>query len=77
MQLVLKAADIGHLALPEQLHRMWVERLQEEFYAQGDREREAGLDISALMDRKKYSTIASSQVGITCNSYSPLVVRQV
>ena len=41
---------------------MWVERLQNEFFAQGDKEREAGLDVSPLMDRRKSGTVASSQV---------------
>ncbi|KAK9812325.1 hypothetical protein WJX73_002529 [Symbiochloris irregularis] len=63
MQIALKAADIGHLALPRALHCTWVERLQNEFFAQGDREREAGLAISPLMDRNKSGTVASSQVG--------------
>ena len=37
----LKCADLGHLARPYEIHRVWVEALQEEFWAQGDREREA------------------------------------
>ena len=35
----LKAADLGHLARQPSIHRVWVEALQEEFWAQGDRER--------------------------------------
>lgn len=66
MQIALKAADIGHLALPRALHCTWVERLQNEFFAQGDREREAGMSISPLMDRNKSGTVASSQV-TTCH----------
>lgn len=62
-QVALKCADVGHLALPEQQHRMWVERLQEELYLQGDQERALGIPISALMDRTKPSTVANSQVG--------------
>ena len=62
VQIALKCADLGHLALPPALHKKWVERLQQEFYAQGDREREAGLPVSALMERSKASKLSSSQV---------------
>ena len=40
--LVLKAADLGHLARPLAVHKGWVEVLFEEFWRLEDREREAG-----------------------------------
>ena len=61
-QCALKCADLGHLALPEELHRDWVSRLEEEFFLQGDQERKAGLPISPLMDRTKANSLFSSQV---------------
>ena len=61
-QVALKCADVGHLALPTRVHKVWVDRLQQEFFLQGDREREAGLPVSALMDRHKASKLSSSQV---------------
>lgn len=60
-QVALKCADVGHLALPTELHKVWVGRLQDEFYLQGDVERDRGMPISALMDRDKPSNIANSQ----------------
>ena len=63
LQVALKCADIAHLALPVDLHRTWVQRLQDEFFLQGDREREAGMAVSALMDRNKATQLSSSQVG--------------
>jgi hypothetical protein len=30
----LQVADLGHLALPMKIHSVWLERLQEEFFAQ-------------------------------------------
>lgn len=30
----VQVADIGHCALPPKLHKLWVTRLQEEFFAQ-------------------------------------------
>lgn len=59
--MALKCADLGHLALPSELHKMWVTRLQDEFYAQGDQERKLNLSVSALMERGKAS-LCSSQV---------------
>lgn len=37
---------------------------QDEFFLQGDLEREAGMPVSALMDRHKASKLSSSQVMI-------------
>lgn len=52
LQMSLKVADLGHLASPQSVHIQWVRRLEEEFFKQGDREREAGLAITPLMDRR-------------------------
>merc|ERR1719424_1680449 len=49
----MKCADLGHLALQWDLHRAWVSRLEEEFFAQGDREKALGHPVSFLMDRQK------------------------
>ena len=40
----------------------WLERLEEELFRQGDRERAAGLPISPLFDRTKQG-VSKSQVG--------------
>ena len=81
MQCALKAADIGHLALPNAVHNLWVLRLQDEWFAQGDLERKANMPISALMDRQKASNLSSSQVcwgclsdTLTCHSSSHLLL---
>ena len=61
--LVLKCADIGHTACGFDLHKVWVHRLQEELYNQGDLERESGLPISAMADRhNEEMTIETSQL---------------
>ena len=43
------------------IYRQWCERIMEEFFQQGDRERESGLDISPMCDRYN-ATIEKSQV---------------
>jgi len=53
LQVAMKCADIGHLALEWTNHVQWVGRLEAEFFAQGDREQALGLPISFLMDRTK------------------------
>ncbi len=54
-------ADLGHLAEELEVHRKWVARLEEEFFKQGDKEREKGLTISPLFDRNKPG-VTKSQV---------------
>ena len=62
-QMALKCADLGHLTASREVHRRWVTRLESEFFAQGDREREALLPISPLMDRTREG-VTKSQPGV-------------
>jgi len=62
LQVAMKCADLGHLALDWTLHLQWVRRLEFEFFAQGDREKQLGLPVSFLMDREKPGA-SKSQVG--------------
>lgn len=34
LQMLLKCADIGHLAAPSALHKRWAYQLEEEFFRQ-------------------------------------------
>jgi cAMP-specific phosphodiesterase 4/calcium/calmodulin-dependent 3',5'-cyclic nucleotide phosphodiesterase len=63
LQVALKCADLGHLSLCWSSHLRWVRRLEEEFFAQGDKERDMHApEISFLMDRKKPGA-SETQVG--------------
>jgi len=62
LQVAMKCADLGHLALDWSMHLTWVTRLEQEFFEQGDMESEAGLPISFLMDRQKPGA-SETQVG--------------
>merc|ERR1712232_819649 len=54
LQIMLKCADLGHLALKWDAHLEWVDRLEAEFFAQGDMEKALEFpEISFLMDRDR------------------------
>ncbi|XP_021964650.1 cAMP-specific 3',5'-cyclic phosphodiesterase isoform X2 [Folsomia candida] len=62
LQNMVHCADLSNPTKPLDLYRKWVDRIMEEFFLQGDKEREQGLDISAMCDRHNPS-IEKSQVG--------------
>mmetsp|Transcript_84597 Transcript_84597/g.262760 ORF Transcript_84597/g.262760 Transcript_84597/m.262760 type:complete len:218 (-) Transcript_84597:26-679(-) len=69
----LKAADLGHAALPWEIHERWALRLLREFYEQGDEERSLGLPVSPLCDRTgKVSDFQDSQKGFLSFVIVPL-----
>jgi len=51
MQLTLKCSDVGNPARPFPIAKYWAEMVQEEFFFQGDQEKEHKLQISPYMDR--------------------------
>ena len=55
-------ADLGHNCKKYEISLQWVKLLSEEFWRQGDLEKEKGLPISFLCDRDKID-VPSSQVG--------------
>jgi len=62
-KMVIKGGDIGHSALPWDLHLLWAQRITQEFYEQGDEERRLGLPVSALCDRNGSADLGNSQRG--------------
>jgi len=63
LQMALKCADVGHLALGWSTHMRWVRRLEEEFFAQGKQEKKLGMpEVSFLMDDEKPG-VSETQVG--------------
>ena len=70
-RLVMKAADIGHAAKNFELHEKWCKLVVEEFYEQGDLEKELGLPVSMYCDRAT-TDISKSQAGFIKNIVYPL-----
>ena len=61
LQNMVHCADLSNPTKPLEAYKLWVDRIMEEFFQQGDREREGGLDISPMCDRFN-ATIEKSQV---------------
>ena len=70
-RLIIKAADIGHAAKNIELHEKWCKLVVEEFYTQGDLEKQLGLPISMYCDRET-TDISKSQAGFIKNIVLPL-----
>eukprot|EP00756_Hemistasia_phaeocysticola_P010588 Hpha_TRINITY_DN15029_c5_g9::TRINITY_DN15029_c5_g9_i1::g.125581::m.125581/K13755/PDE1; calcium/calmodulin-dependent 3',5'-cyclic nucleotide phosphodiesterase len=51
MNMALKMADISNCGRPEHLYLRWCNKIADEFYMQGDRERNIGMACSPFMDR--------------------------
>lgn len=62
LSLVLHCCDISHPSKNWVLHERWTTQLLEEFFRQGDKERELGLPYSPLCDRNN-TLVAESQIG--------------
>lgn len=62
LEVAIKAADIGHSAKSWELHKVWSDRIFEEFFQQGDEEKILELTISPFMNRLTPQT-AKNQVG--------------
>ncbi|PFH36042.1 3'5'-cyclic nucleotide phosphodiesterase domain-containing protein [Besnoitia besnoiti] len=73
LSMVIKAADIGHGALPWSDHERWCELVVQEFYEQGDEEKRMGLPVSFLCDRSQHKKeFFKSQVGFLDFVVKPL-----
>nr|CAD7435115.1 unnamed protein product [Timema monikensis] len=68
---LVHCADLSNPTKPLTLYKRWVELLMEEFFQQGDKEREQNLDISPMCDRHS-ATIEKSQVGFIDYIVHPL-----
>ncbi|XP_040277249.1 cAMP-specific 3',5'-cyclic phosphodiesterase 4D isoform X5 [Bufo bufo] len=71
LQNMVHCADLSNPTKPLQLYRHWTDRIMEEFFRQGDRERERGMEISPMCD-KHNASVEKSQVGFIDYIVHPL-----
>ena len=62
IEMALHCADISNPAKDLTIYRKWVVVVMDEFYAQGDKERDLGMPISPMFDRNN-SSVKKTQVG--------------
>ena len=74
LQNMVHCADLSNPTKPLAAYKLWVERIMEEFFQQGDKERAAGMDISPMCDRYN-ATIEKSQVSQdTCSALETKII---
>ncbi|XP_072427260.1 3',5'-cyclic-AMP phosphodiesterase 4D isoform X1 [Chiloscyllium punctatum] len=71
LQNMVHCADLSNPTKPLQLYRQWTDRIMEEFFRQGDRERERGMEISPMCDEHNAS-VEKTQVGFIDYIVHPL-----
>ncbi|KAK2822075.1 hypothetical protein Q5P01_022140 [Channa striata] len=58
---MVHCADLSNPTKPLELYRQWTDRIMDEFFHQGDRERERGMEISPMCD-KHTASVERTQV---------------
>lgn len=61
LQNMVHCADLSNPTKPLELYRQWTDRIMVEFFTQGDRERDKGMEISPMCD-KQNASIEKNQV---------------
>lgn len=72
LNILLHTADISNPTKPIKVYDQWVERLMDEFWAQGDKEKNLKLPISFLCDRST-TNVNNSQIGFIDGIVYPLL----
>ena len=67
----VKCADVGHAAKETSLHEKWTQKIIDEFFAQGDLEKDSNLPVSMYCDREA-TDISKSQIGFITAIVLPL-----
>jgi hypothetical protein len=72
MEILLHCADISNPYKPFHICAKWADLVSQEFFTQGDKERELGIDISPMMDRNN-ANLNNMQIGFIEFVVSPLI----
>jgi hypothetical protein len=76
LEMFLHMADVSNPVKPFHVCQLWAARVLDEFFQQGDKEKEMGLPVGMLNDRDKVNR-PGSQHGFITFLVSPLVVSAV
>ncbi|XP_069498071.1 3',5'-cyclic-AMP phosphodiesterase 4B isoform X1 [Ambystoma mexicanum] len=68
---MVHCADLSNPTKSLELYRQWTDRIMEEFFQQGDKERDRGMEISPMCD-KHTASVEKSQVGFIDYIVHPL-----
>ncbi|XP_068175931.1 3',5'-cyclic-AMP phosphodiesterase 4C-like isoform X2 [Antennarius striatus] len=71
LQNMVHCADLSNPTKPLELYKRWTDRIMVEFFTQGDRERDKGMEISPMCD-KHNASIEKTQVGFIDYIVHPL-----
>ncbi|XP_035509704.1 cAMP-specific 3',5'-cyclic phosphodiesterase 4D-like isoform X2 [Morone saxatilis] len=71
LQNMVHCADLSNPTKPLEIYRQWTDRIMVEFFTQGDRERDKGMEISPMCD-KHNASIEKTQVGFIDYIVHPL-----
>lgn len=58
---MVHCADLSNPTKPLEIYRQWTDRIMVEYFTQGDRERDKGMEISPMCD-KHTASVEKSQV---------------
>lgn len=63
LQLLIKVADISNVSRPFELANKWCDILNNEFFRQGDLEKESGIGLTSPLNDREHSDKPKSQIG--------------
>lgn len=69
LQNMVHCADLSNPTKPLELYRQWTDRIMVEFFTQGDRERDKGMEISPMCDKQNASIEKNQVQNIKCRTY--------
>ena len=72
LNILLHTADISNPTKPWNTYQQWVEKVMGEFWVQGDKEKQLGIPVSFLCDRKT-TKVPNSQIGFMDGIVLPLL----
>ncbi|SBT47819.1 3',5'-cyclic nucleotide phosphodiesterase, putative [Plasmodium ovale wallikeri] len=74
LKMIIKAADLSHNCVDWSEHYLWVKRLINEFYYEGDEQLEKGYELNPLFDRNSHNNFIQIQRTFLKELVYPLII---